>query len=103
MKNLTSENFELEVFNSEKPVLVDFWANWCGPCRMLAPVLEEVAKEVTDVEIAKVNIDEQNALAAQYNVMSIPTLILFNKGQIKNVAVGYRSKSEVIEFINSNK
>lgn len=103
MKKLTSENFDMEVLNSEKPVLVDFWASWCGPCKMLTPVLEEVEKEVADVEIAKVNIDEQNALAAKYNVMSIPTLILFNNGQIKNIAVGYRAKEEIIEFINTYK
>lgn len=100
IKKLTSENFEMEVLNSEKPVLVDFWAEWCGPCRMLGPILEEVASEMENAVIGKVNIDQEIELARKYNVMSIPTLILFVNGSVKTVAVGLKPKQELIDMIN---
>lgn len=98
--NLTSENFEKEVVNSDKPVLVDFWATWCGPCKMIAPVLEEIAEEYKeDIKVCKVNIDEQADLAVEYQVTVIPTLVLFKNGQVMNTSVGFHSKSELEEMI----
>ena len=93
---LTQENFAKEVLQSPTPVLVDFWAEWCGPCKMLAPVLDELAEEYTGrVRIGKVNIDEHQELATQYGIQSIPTLLLFNQGQVTEQVVGLRSKREL--------
>ncbi len=100
--NLNKENFEEEVLKSDKLVLVDFWASWCGPCKMIAPVLEEIAKENEEkVKICKVNIDEQGDLATEYQILSIPTLILFKDGKITNTVIGFHSKSELERIINS--
>lgn len=99
--HLTSENFEQEVLKSDIPVLVDFWADWCGPCKRLGPIVEEAANEVADVKICKVNIDEEDSLALKYRVMSIPTLILFKNGEKAATSVGAISKSELMEFIRS--
>lgn len=96
---VTSENFESEVLNSEKPVLVDFWASWCGPCRMLSPIVDEIAEEVQTIKIGKVNVDEQQDLAGKFGVMSIPTLILFKNGQPVNKSVGAKSKVALLDFI----
>ena len=96
---VTSENFESEVLNSEKPVLVDFWASWCGPCRMLSPIVDEIAEEVQTIKIGKVNVDEQQDLAGTFGVMSIPTLILFKNGQPVNKSVGAKSKAALLDFI----
>ena len=96
---VTSENFESEVLNSEKPVLVDFWASWCGPCRMLSPIVDEIAEEVQTIKIGKVNVDEQQDLAGKFGVMSIPTLILFKNGQPVNKSVGANSKAALLDFI----
>ena len=96
---VTSENFESEVLNSEKPVLVDFRASWCGPCRMLSPIVDEIAEEVQTIKIGKVNVDEQQDLAGKFGVMSIPTLILFKNGQPVNKSVGAKSKAALLDFI----
>ena len=85
--HITKENFETEVLQSEKPVLVDFWAEWCGPCQMLLPTIEELAGEVTDAKICKVNVDEQPELAGQFGVMTIPTLIVFKGGKVVNTSI----------------
>lgn len=96
---ITKENFETEVLKSAQPVLLDFWAAWCGPCRMLSPVVDEVAEERTDVKVGKVNVDEQPELAAEFGVMSIPTLLLFENGKLVRQAVGARPKSGVLELL----
>ena len=95
--HITKENFEKEVLQSKEPVVVDFWAAWCGPCKALAPILEEVDAELAGT-VAKINIDEEEELAAQFRVMSIPTLLLFKDGEVVNKTVGLAPKEEVIAF-----
>lgn len=99
VKHITSDNFEQDVLNSEKPVLADFWAAWCGPCKMLGPVIEELADELDDVEVVKVNVDENPDLMLQYKVRNIPTLILFEDGQAVDKMVGFAGKDEILEFL----
>lgn len=95
---LTNENFGQEVLKSDIPVLVDFWATWCGPCRMVAPVVEEIAAEYEGkLKVGKVNVDEQQALAMQYGIMSIPTLMLFRNGEAVQTAVGYMDKERLLK------
>ena len=94
---ITTENFAQEVLHSDKPVLLDFWASWCG--RMLSPIVDEVAEERTDVKVGKVNVDEQPDLAAQFGVMSIPTLLVFEQGKLVRQAVGARPKAGVLELL----
>ena len=96
---ITSENFEQEVLKAAQPVVIDFWASWCGPCRMLSPIVDEVAEERTDVKVGKVNVDEQPELASQFGVMSIPTLLVFRDGKLVNQAVGARPKAGVLELL----
>ena len=96
---ITKENFQKEVVESEKRVLLDFWASWCGPCRMLSPVVDEIAEERTDIKVGKVNVDEQQELAAAFNVMSIPTLIVLDKGQVVNQSVGVRPKKQILTML----
>ncbi len=99
---LTVENFEKEVINSELPVMVDFWAAWCGPCRMLAPTVEEIANEYAGkIKVGKVNVDEQMDLAIKYNTVSIPTVIFFKDGKVVNTLIGLRDKSEFTDFIKT--
>ena len=96
---VTVENFDEKVLNSEKPVMLDFWATWCGPCRMLSPIVDEVAEERGDIKVGKVNVDEQPELAGQFDVMSIPTLLVFENGKLVNRAVGARPKSGVLSLL----
>lgn len=103
MSNLTSvnkENFESEVIKSDKPVIVDFWAEWCGPCKALAPVLDEVATEVGNAKVVKVNVDENGELAQQFGIKGIPTLIFFKDGEVKSTLVGNQPKAEILKNIN---
>ncbi len=92
---ITMENFEEEVLNSQKPVLVDFWAVWCGPCQMQGPVIEQAAEKFPEIKVGKLNVDEQGELSQRYGVMSIPTLILFKDGQVAKKAVGFHSLEEI--------
>ena len=96
---VNKDNFQEVVLNSDKPVLVDCWASWCGPCRMVAPVLEEIANERSDVKVCKINVDEEPELAGRYNVMSIPTLLVVKEGQVVNQAVGARPKSQILSLL----
>ncbi len=96
---ITKENFEQEVLRSEKPVLLDFWASWCGPCRMVAPILDEIAAERSDIKVCKVNVDEQQELAARYQIMSIPTLMVFKGGVVTNTSLGARPKEQILEML----
>ena len=97
--NIDKYNFENEVMNSDKPVLLDFWASWCGPCRMVSPVIDEIAGERSDIKVGKINVDEQPELARQFGVMSIPTLIVMKNGQIVSKAAGARPKNSILALL----
>lgn len=98
--SLNENNFEEEVLKSEKPVLIDFWASWCGPCKMMSPVIDKIAEEMGDtVKVCKINIDEEQNLAVKYNVMSIPTFVVLKNGKEVSRSVGVQDKSEIIDMI----
>ena len=92
---ITNKNFDQEVLASDKPVLVDFWATWCGPCRMLAPIIEEIAESRSDIKVGKVNVDEEGELAVRFGIASIPTVMVFKNGDIAAQAIGYRPRAEI--------
>ena len=97
--NVTKENFQTEVIQSEKPVLLDFWAAWCGPCRMVSPVVDEIAAQRPDIKVGKVNVDEQPELAGAFGVMSIPTLVVMREGKVVHQAVGARPKEQILALL----
>ena len=97
--NITKDNFNEEVVNSDKPVLLDFWAGWCGPCRMIAPIVEQIAEERSDIKVGKINVDEEPSLANQFGVMSIPTLVVMKDGEVVNQAVGVRPKEQILQLL----
>lgn len=96
---INKENFQNEVLNSDKPVLLDFYADWCGPCRMVGPIVEEIAGERTDIKVGKINVDEQSELAAQFGVMSIPMLAVIKNGEVVNRSVGARPKEQILAML----
>lgn len=97
--NITEQNFNEEVIQSDKPVLIDFWASWCGPCRMIAPIIEEIADERSDIKVGKVNVDDEVALATQFGIMSIPTLVVMKNGELVNKLVGVRPKEQILQML----
>ena len=97
--HITNANFQEEILNSDKKVLLDFWAPWCGPCRMVVPLMDEIAKERPDIKVGKINVDEQPELASQFRVMSIPTLVVMENGKILNQAMGARPKKAILSML----
>ena len=97
--SVNKNNFNQEVLNSDKPVLMDFWAPWCGPCRMVVPLVEEIAKERSDIKVVKINVDEEQYLAMQFGVMSIPTLVVMKNGKIVNQVTGARPKAQILAML----
>ena len=96
---ITKNNFKEEVLNSDKPVLIDFWASWCGPCRMVGPIIDEIAKENSDIKVCKVNVDDEPELAGEFNIMSIPTLVVMKDGQVLRQSKGAKPKSQILDLL----
>ena len=99
--NITGKNFDAEVVHSQKPVLVDFWASWCGPCRMLAPIIEKIADKHPEIKFCKINVDEETSLAQKFQIVSIPTLVAFKNGQQVNSGVGLRSEEQIMALFTA--
>ena len=97
--NVSKKNFQEEVLNSDKKVLLDFWAPWCGPCRMVVPIVEEIARERADIKVGKINVDEQPELASKFGIMSIPTLVVMKDGEVVNQAMGARPKAAILDML----
>ena len=97
--HITQDNFQQEVLNSDKPVLLDFWASWCGPCRMVGPIIDEIAGEHPEIKVGKINVDEQQELAAAFKIMSIPTLMVVKDGKVINQAMGVRPKDQILSML----
>ena len=97
--NVTAKNFQSEVVESKKPVLLDFWASWCGPCRMVSPIIDEIAEENEDIVVGKVNVDEEEKLSMQFGIMSIPTLVVIKNGEITSKTVGVRTKEQILDML----
>ena len=97
--NISTNNFQKEVMNSDKPVLLDFWAPWCGPCRMVVPIIEEIAEERSDIKVGKINVDEQPELAGKFGIMTIPTLVVMKNGEIVKQVSGARSNNAILEML----
>ncbi len=97
--HITKDNFEQEVLHSDKPVLLDFWATWCAPCRMIAPLVEEIAKERDDIKVGKIDVDEEQELAATFRIMSIPTLVVVKNGEVTGQLVGVRPKDQILALL----
>ena len=96
--DINKDNFQKEVIESDKPVLLDFWASWCGPCRMVSPIVDEIAEEHPEIKVGKVNVDEEQELAVQFGVMSIPSLFVFKDGKVANQSVGAKPKNQILEM-----
>ena len=96
---ITKENYESEVVQSDKPVLLDFWATWCGPCRLVSPIVDEIAEERDDIKVGKINVDEQGELAQKFRIISIPTLVVMKNGEIANKAVGAMPKADILNLL----
>ena len=97
--NITSQNYREEVLNSDKPVLLDFWAPWCGPCRMVVPIVEQLAQERSDIKVGKVNVDEEMALAQEFKIISIPTLVVMKNGQMVSKSVGAKNRQQILDML----
>ena len=100
VQTITRENFDEVVLKADKPVLVDFWAEWCGPCRMVSPIVDEIAEERSDIVVGKINVDEQGELAMRFGVMSIPTLLVFKGGELAQTSVGARPQAELLALLD---
>lgn len=99
---LKSENYESEVVDSEKPVIIDFWAEWCGPCRMMSPIVDEIAEQSDQYKVMKVNVDEEKDLAMRFEISAIPTIVMVKNGEVTGISVGYKSKEDLLKDLNAD-